>query len=348
VDDPSGARISPNCDFAHLLDLAGCEMSRSIVAICTKDRPALLARVLNSIAGDRPDAGVLVVDASGDDRSRDVCTAAMASHAKLEVSHYRAARPGLARQRNEVSSLCRNRSVDIVHFLDDDAIIYPGYFDAIEACFDGNPSIGGVGGSVQHPPPELHATFNRVFLLSGRQPYTVARSGRVVNPHTLPDGSRTVHRPGGREVQWLQGFAMSYRMEVLNQMHFNEQLRGYSYGEDRDFSFRVGRRWGLAVAEGAKCEHRRAESPRLEPERFGFESTVLIYAWMSEWRVAAGFSRVAFFWSTLGDILRHVGAAAVKQSAISGGAPLPYARGVIRGIRAILRGGDLYAVAAQP
>lgn len=323
-----------------------CEQAPSLVAICTKDRPELLARALSAIAGDRPKATVIVVDASPDDRSKDVCAAARAANPGLDVAHYRAARPGLARQRNEAAQISAKRGAKIVHFLDDDAIVYPGYFDAIEDCFNAEPGVGGVGGAVQNPPPELHARFNRLFLLSGRYPYTVAKSGRVVSPHTLSDVPWALTRRDTPPVQWLQGFAMSYRIEVLNQMKFNERLQGYSYGEDRDFSFRVGSAWGLAIAHQAKCEHRKATNSRMDSERFGFESTVLTYAWMSEWRTSGHFSRVAYFWSAIGDVIRHLGAAVTRKPGISGKHPLGHVHGVIRGIATILRGGDLYQAAS--
>ena len=323
-------------------------MTRSVVAICTKDRPDLLARVLGSVAADRPGAEVVVVDASSDDRSREVCEWARTADPRLDVSHFRATRPGLARQRNEAARLCDERGAEIVHFLDDDAVISPGYFDAIEACFGQDPRMGGVGGAVQNPRAEAHWRFNRFFLLSGAFPYTFARSGRVVNPQSAVPGQGAPRQRGQRPVQWLQGFAMSYRIDVLRTNQFDERLRGYSYGEDRDFSFRVGQQWRLAVADAARCEHRKAESARMDAERFGFESTILSYAWMMEWQDAGHFSRPAYVWSALGDVLRHLAAAATGQAALSGGSPLDHARGVMRGLRTIVRGGDLYDVAARP
>jgi glycosyltransferase involved in cell wall biosynthesis len=317
-------------------------VKRSAVAICTKERPELVRRVCTSIAEVRPNMTVMVIDASSDDQTLEVCAALRGGNPPLDVRHHPAIRPGLTRQRNQAISHCEEIEAEIVHFLDDDALIFPGYFDAIERRFELDDRIGGVGGAVQNAPKELHWRFNRLFLLSGKYPYTIRRSGRVVNPQSALPGRGAPRSPNVRDIQWLQGFAMSYRIEVLRGLKFNERLKGYSFGEDRDFSFRVSKSWKLAVEADAWCEHRRAETGRMDARRFGFESTVLTYAWLQSLRSIKCF-RLAFFWSALGDVLRHLAAAATNQSGLAGPDPSGHARGVIRGLATIaLKTSDLY------
>lgn len=299
----------------------------SAVAICTRNRAERITRVGTNVAEERPRGPIVVIDASDNDTTEIRCRELTAAHPELELHHVRATRPGLARQRNEAVKVCGNLGVEVVHFLDDDAEVLPGYFDAIENRFAEDPLLGGVGGRVQNQRVEDHPLFNRVFLLSGKYPNTILKSGRVVNPQPANGASRSY---GVRPVQWLQGFAMSYRMAVLREHSFDDRLVGYSYGEDRDFSFRVGRTWRLAVEPTAKCMHLRAQENRHDARRLAFESTVLTYAWVREQR-GEGFSTAAFLWSALGDILRHALAAVTAQPGVAGD-PSAYIRGVADGL----------------
>jgi hypothetical protein len=56
-------------------------------------------------------------------------------------------------------------------------------------------------------------------------------------------------------VRWLGSGASVWRRSVFATEVFDEWFRGYSYLEDLDFSYRVGRRFRLAVVGGAGYEH---------------------------------------------------------------------------------------------
>lgn len=312
---------------------------RPAVVICTKDRPERVRAVCNNIARERPDAFLVIVDASVDTATQNVCREVSQSHEKLDLRWVKAPRPGLARQRNHAVSVCKEAGISIVHFLDDDVEVLPGYFAAIERRFVSDPELMGVGGCVQNQRVEKHDRFNRIFLLSGRDPYTVLKSGRVVNPqpaHGAPRRSRF------DRVDWLQGFAMSYRIDAFASCAFDERLSGYSFGEDRDFTFRLSRSHAIAVEPEARCLHHRAPENRLNSERFGFESTVLLHAWVREHR-HHGLSLIAFYWALLGDLLRHLIAIPTRQPGRAGDS-WPYVKGVLRGLRVLRRDDPFTAV----
>jgi hypothetical protein len=71
------------------------------------------------------------------------------------------------------------------------------------------------------------------------------------------------------EVQWIGSGAAVWRREVLAGNGFDEWFRGYSYLEDLEFSYRVGRRWRLAVVAGADYEHRPGPKGRGTGYQFG-------------------------------------------------------------------------------
>jgi GT2 family glycosyltransferase len=305
---------------------------RPAIVVCTKDRPERIRTVCHNIAQERPDALVMIVDASVSTATQYVCSEVRRLHRNLDLRWIRAPRPGLARQRNHAVSMCQEAGVSIVHFIDDDVELLPGYFDAIERRFASEPTLIGVGGSVQNQRIEKHVIFNRIFLLSGRYPYTILKSGRVVNPQPVHGAQR---KSGTHRIDWLQGFAMSYRIEAFRSFEFDERLSGYSLGEDRDFSFRLSRSHILAIEPEARCLHHRAPENRHSGERFGFESTILLHAWVREHR-KDGLSLVAFYWALLGDLIRHLIAIPTRQPGRAGD-PWPYVKGVLRGLRSFGR-----------
>jgi hypothetical protein len=120
-------------------------------------------------------------------------------------------------------------------------------------------------------------------------------------------------------------------MATLREYEFNEQL---SFGEDRDLGFRITRRLRLAIEPSARCLHHHAMENRLDGRRLGRNATVLTYVWVSEQR-SNGLSRLAFFWSVLGDFLRHV-ALGVAGPGTSRSQSLAHARGIVDGVKEIV------------
>lgn len=302
----------------------------SAVAIATKDRAEWLGRACESVFRDRPCATIVVVDASVGSDTESRCRELARVHPALTIHYQRAGRAGVSRQRNQAARFCDELGVEVVHFIDDDAELLPGYFEAIEARFEKEPDLAGVGGRQENPSRESHPWFNSFFLLSGRYPYTIRRSGRVVMPQPAESARRI---SGRRPVEWLQGFAMSYRISTLREHKFDE---GLSFGEDRDLGFRISRRLRLAVEPGAGCLHHQAKENRLDGRKLGRNATVLTYAWVREQR-SNGLSRLAFFWSAFGDVLRHVAIGVMGRGQIASES-FAHALGIVDGLKVIASG----------
>jgi GT2 family glycosyltransferase len=134
-----------------------------------------------------------------------------------------------------------------------------------------------------------------VFLLWSRTPGRVLRSGRnVVGHRDAP--------PWPRDVEWLSGCAMSYRLRHLDGQRFDDRLVGYSWGEDLDFSWRLGRRHPLPVARDARLHHLQSPVNRLARRRLTRLRTQLLHAWVRE---QDGLSVAAFWWSVAGEVLLY-------------------------------------------
>jgi GT2 family glycosyltransferase len=223
------------------------------LVICTLDRPRELDRCLESVASQTAAPGrVLVIDASDDDLS----AAVVARHAAkgLPVEHLRAPK-GLTRQRNVGLD---SSQAEIVHFVDDDVVLEPGYLDAILDVFARDRTIGGVGGLPTNVPPRRRG---RRRATEGR----VMRSGRGV---LVLRADREV------EADWLSGCCMSFRRSALDPDRFDESIPGYALGEDLELSYRVRQRHRLIVTPTARLEHRQSPVNRLARTQWGHDDVV--------------------------------------------------------------------------
>jgi GT2 family glycosyltransferase len=273
------------------------------------------------------DAMVIVIDASteGAADSEQACRDVAEHHPGATVHYVRAFEPGLTKQRNQAADLCAELDVDVIHFLDDDAEVMPGYFDAIEAEFARDDRVAGVGAVIMNAPPTRHQWFRRVFLLHARSGGRVLRSGRGV----------TGCVPGaqiGEKVDWLSGCCMSYLTSICREHRFDGRLRGYSPGEDLDFGFRVSRQSRLLVAHEARCLHHVSPSNRMAAYDFWRDRTILMFAWAREQR-PNGISRIAFVWSVLGELILLLLAALKNRDRSSLKAPA----GVMAGLKVCIQ-----------
>ncbi|WP_426573128.1 glycosyltransferase family 2 protein [Aquihabitans sp. McL0605] len=255
--------------------------------LCTRNRPADLATCLTSLIDQRAPADhVLIVDASDDLEAAEV-QAVVDGHPDLPIELIRA-QPGLPAQRN----LGVHRSTAaIVHFLDDDTVLEPGYFAAILEQFaaDDRPlsdplAVLGVGGLPTDLPPPRAAGLQGRLAPGSVRPGAVLPSGRGVLASGLIEPT---------EVDWLSGCAMSFRRPVLLAEPFDEGLEGYALGEDLELTYRVRQHGRLIVDPAARLEHR--ESPRNRWDRQRWARTDVVNR---RRRVASGTGayRVRAFW----------------------------------------------------
>ncbi|MBD2189662.1 glycosyltransferase family 2 protein [Pseudanabaena mucicola] len=102
---------------------------------------------------------------------------------------------------------------DIVAFTDDDAAPHSDWLERIEAYFQSDPSIAGVGGRDW----EYHDTT----LEDGAKPVVgkLQWFGRLIGNHHIGFGE-------GREVDVLKGVNMSFRRSSIQDLRFDQRMRG--------------------------------------------------------------------------------------------------------------------------
>jgi GT2 family glycosyltransferase len=239
-----------------------------VFVVATKDRPAELARLLLSLAGQerRPD-GVIVVD-GGETSVADVLD--RPGLGDLSLRYTRCRPPSAARQRNRGIALIPPE-VDLVGFLDDDAVLAPGAMSTMMGFWEtASADIGGAQFNMINHPPIFAAGLKRL-------PFVAALGLYSGNPgDVLPSGFQVMVGPVAETVyvRWLGSGASIWRRPVFAAESFDEWFEGYSYLEDLDFSFRVGKRYRLAVVGGADYEHLPAGEGRGGGFRFGRREAV--------------------------------------------------------------------------
>ncbi|WP_263841963.1 glycosyltransferase family A protein [Salinibacter sp.] len=122
------------------------------VVICTRNRPEELEETLDSIAAHPPSTNLLlaVMDASDAETKAQVQSVVENFDVVPSVHWSYTDPPSLARQRNAALDRLPT-SVEVVHFIDDDVTVHPGYFEALSAVLRTRSDVGGAASSWSPP-----------------------------------------------------------------------------------------------------------------------------------------------------------------------------------------------------
>jgi hypothetical protein len=173
--------------------------------------------------------------------------------------------PSATRQRN-VGIEAVGPEATLIGILDDDSVLAAEAVRAMLAFWETAPErVGGASFNLINHPALFAAALKRLPLAERLGLYS-ARKGAV-----LASGFQVMIE-GVTEnilVRWLPAGTSVWRREVLREYRFDEWFNGYSYLEDLDFSFRVGRAFDLAVVAAARQYHFPSPRGRLGGYRFG-------------------------------------------------------------------------------
>ena len=196
------------------------------------------------------------------------------------IDHVQCA-PGTSRQRN----LGLDRVTSQVTFMpDDDSVILPGAVDAIINVYqrDRLMQIGGVCSREATSLSNIEITGQRSRMDTLR-----VKSGRLRNrleeslfPDPMKIAARTLQSglqpidwlpdANAVPVEWMTGFRMSFRTNVIKEVKFNENLGRYALYEDVDAGLQAMKRGFLIVAAlDAKIFHDRDPGRRDDARTIG-------------------------------------------------------------------------------
>jgi len=279
--------------------------------IPTKNRyPDLVACVRSLLLQTTLPDEIIVVDASDNTGLEEVLGTTFGKNPAIRYIH---SRPGLTLQRN---TGVRAAGGDILFFFDDDVVLEKEFLAEICRIFrsDTAKEIGGVYGNIvsSFEPGEekksgsgksplllfAYSRFASLFFLS-----KVRKDGKF-QPNgfpTYPYGSDAV-----TTVECVPGGLTGYRREVFREFSFDENLTGYGYMEDDDFSYRVSRKYKNVYTPHARVIHN--ESPAARDRRYESRKMMIQnYSYLFKKNIPQDFShRAVFWWSVLGLFLNEV------------------------------------------
>ena len=300
------------------------------VIIPTRNRTQNMIRCLESISIQTvlPDE-VILVDAS----DTDVLRSSLSSLHPFKVKYIRS-KPGLTLQRNigiEASS------GDIIVFLDDDMIAARDYIENIFAVFDKYPTevIGGVTGNIISSEGQgnttLAATVRELYRQAFAALFLLPRHG---DGRFQLSGFPTLIKSGSVNkiinVEILYGGSMAFGREVITAFKFDENLRGYAWGEDDDIAYRVSRSYQNVYTPFARVVHNDLLPSTVGNKYTRMEMTMEHHYYLFKKNLPQDLlHKLAFWWSVIGLFLQEA-IPAVKRRETSG------LSGLMSGMRKVL------------
>ena len=251
-------------------DLTGADATHPTVAvvIASANRPNLLADALRTCA-DQEGVRVRGVVSVPDEESLPDDRSLLAGWRVVTGTR------GAAAQRN--AGLGQLDDVDVVAFIDDDALLRADYLANAVRFLTGHPEVVALTGRV---------------LLDGATKGEVPVDQAV---HALAASAAEALSGRWRSTRELYGCNFVVRRSIFGQERFDERLPLYSWLEDHDFARRCMRRGRLARVEDCVMVHRGAASGgRQAHRRLGYSQMMNpIYLcrkgsfplWLAAWEV---------------------------------------------------------------
>lgn len=234
--------------------------------VATKNRPVKLHRMLKSLDSQslRPDQIIII------DGGTLQVNSVLKDFPELNLIYKTFIPPSAAKQRNfglgEVSS-----DITLVGFLDDDVELDVLAIESLLLFWENAPDhvAGAALNMMNHP--DLFASSLKHLPFAERLGLYSQKKGDV-----LPSAFQTMIGTVKKNVfvNWLPTGAVVWQKNIFEDYLFDEWFTDYSYLEDLDFSYRVGKKNRLMVLGEAKYYHFPALKGRGSDYRFGLREVV--------------------------------------------------------------------------
>lgn len=222
---------------------------------------------------------------------------------------------GLTRSRNLGVALS---SGDILIFFDDDVVLTQDYIKEIKDTYERSPDpdIGGISGiDLNLAAPEwfryVEFFYNVVWLISPLKSGGVTASGfseQVLAMRVNP--CRHIEK-----AQALGGALFSFHKKVFDFFSFSEDYdHNYCQGEDKDFSYRVSKRFNLYIQPRAKLYHFLSPVERMAKYRRGRDLIFSAFRLFDRYVKRYPGQILLFYYSVLGYFIKFGVIAAMRKS----------------------------------
>lgn len=285
-------------------------MNRISVIITTKNRPQDVVRCLGSVSIQTilPDE-IIIVDSSDTEELKSELNSFHALYI-----NYIHSKPGLTLQRNIG---IKASSGDIIIFLDDDVILDKDYIKQIMYVFDSYSArlIGGVTGQIVNGEEKLIQRLHRIGSETLAALFFLHRYG---DGRFQPSGFPTIIKSGSVDkitnVEFLRGCNMAFRREVISTFKFDENLYGYSWGEDDDIAYRLSRKYQNIYTPFARIVLNNISASTGGSKYAIMKMKIENHYYLFKKNLPQDFKhRVAFYWSVVGLFIREAMMLVVEQ-----------------------------------
>lgn len=200
------------------------------LCICTLNRPSSLKESLDSYFTDVDliPTQLVVVDQSFPEIAAQNRQNIKEYENKTNLIYLHIDAPSLTKARNEA---IKKASKDLVIFSDDDVIVKKESLLHIKDIMEDS-KVSMIAGldELSHP------SHSVISYLLGTKSFAKRHNGHITNSMLgrFPDSWEGEH-----ETEWAMGFFFIVRLELLKKWNlwFDEQLTGYAYAEDLDFTY---------------------------------------------------------------------------------------------------------------
>ncbi len=156
--------------------------------------------------------------------------------------------------------------IHLIAFMDDDIVLEPHAIESmLKYWATAEDDLGGASFNWINQ-PTLFARHLKSLGFVGKLSLYDIRGG-VVSKSGFHTVIGAVHET--RTVQWLPSGAVVYPRFVLDEQLLDEWYQGYSYLEDLDFSYPLGKKYKLAVVADARYYHYPSNIGRVGSYAFG-------------------------------------------------------------------------------
>lgn len=177
----------------------------------------------------------------------------------IQLKYYR------GNEKNRSISAARNLGAaksagEIVFFIDDDVILDNKYVEEILKTYEERPMAKGVQGyivsggmTLKNFRTILLNSMSKVFFSDYLEKDKCSVRGGLSYPYS-PD--KII------QCQWLHGTNLSLKKEILQSYQFDENLKGFSSGDDVDLSYRIYKRYPNSLLMNPRAKVIHAQAPK--------------------------------------------------------------------------------------
>lgn len=240
---------------------------------------------------------VIVVDDSNDDKVKILVEQVYDDFSRKNVAlkYLRGAGKGISAARN--MGLAKVTGT-VYCGVDDDVVLDKDYLKEISEVYQKYPTAIGVGGFIpmnsRRPISSLENSLRKVFFL-----FHIEEDGCRM----LPSGKPTYpsHLSKVITCDYLTGNNSCYRMQLLRDFEYDENLEGYSLGEDIAFSYSIQMRYAnsLYMTPRARVVHKESPSGRKTKHLVNISTAYPTFFYYSYMRHTI-LNFIIFIWSMLG------------------------------------------------